>query len=348
MEKFCIHINLSKDIPTKMLPFKLLYFFLSVTVFSLLAFVFIIPSIIKSLENDIKDFESIATIVKEKGNKVWDDVTEMKKKLGIIRSISKRNAYYGETENYQDNVYGNMYEKPPTYGYGIMLLKCCCSSPELMKYQKDYIVNYKCPVGPKGPNGDRGDNGIDGLPGYPGIDGVSYPMVAVNSQRFYAEKGDFGYGIESSFNGVIREVINSEICTSCPQGPPGLPGPKGPPGVRGPKGQSGTPGRHGKPGKAGKPGEQGNKGDPGLMGAKGVCGVKGLDGYKKTIGRPGVKGQIGTPGIPGMRGPQGQTGSPGENGSRGQVGDRGIKGQCGADGVPGQQGQPGPPGKDGM
>ncbi|CEF71219.1 Collagen triple helix repeat-containing protein [Strongyloides ratti] len=294
------------------------------------------------------EFENIASIVKEKGNNVWNDVTKIKKNLGIVRSIDKRDAYYGEIENSEDNNYSNTYDKAPTYGYGIMLLKCCCSSPELMKYQKDYVINYKCPVGMKGVKGERGDRGIDGLPGVPGIDGISYPVTVVNSQRFYIPKTDFGYGIESSFNGVLREAIYEEVCTNCPQGPPGLPGPKGPPGVRGPRGQAGIPGRHGKHGKAGKPGLSGDRGEPGIIGPKGMCGVRGLDGYKKTIGRPGAKGQIGASGIPGIRGAQGQTGTSGDNGSRGPPGNRGIKGQCGANGVPGQQGPPGIPGKDGM
>uniref|UniRef100_A0AAF5DHL4 Nematode cuticle collagen N-terminal domain-containing protein n=2 Tax=Strongyloides stercoralis TaxID=6248 RepID=A0AAF5DHL4_STRER len=330
------------------LPIKLLYFFLFLTVFSLLAIVLTIPIILRNLEKDMTEFENIVSLVKEKGNSAWDSVTKIKNELGIIRSISKRDSYYGEVESSQDNNYSNTYDKAPTYGYGIMLLKCCCSSPELMKYQNEYVVSYKCPIGLKGIAGERGDRGIDGLPGIPGIDGVSYPMTAVNSQRFYTPKGDFGYGIESSFNGVLREAINNEVCTSCPQGPPGPPGPKGPQGTRGPRGQAGMPGRNGKHGKAGKPGLPGNKGDQGIMGPKGMCGLKGLDGYKKTIGRPGAKGQIGASGIPGMHGVQGQTGSPGDNGSRGEPGNRGMKGQCGANGVPGQQGPPGIPGKDGL
>uniref|UniRef100_A0A0N5A4G8 Collagen triple helix repeat-containing protein n=1 Tax=Parastrongyloides trichosuri TaxID=131310 RepID=A0A0N5A4G8_PARTI len=294
------------------------------------------------------EVESIVSMVKEKGNKAWKDVTEMKKSLGIMRFTVKRNSYYQESDSIQNNEYKTEYQQTPTYGYGIMLLKCCCSSPELMKYQKEYVINYKCPVGPKGLKGDIGEKGSDGIPGYPGVNGISYPKYPVKSNRFYMPKMDYGYGIESSFNGVFNEIYTKEHCGNCPQGPPGLPGPRGTPGSRGVKGVKGKPGKNGKNGKAGKVGPVGAKGSPGYIGIQGVCGPKGLDGYKRTIGQPGLKGQIGQSGVPGLRGPPGEPGSTGPNGMRGMEGEQGVKGQCGSDGVPGQQGPPGSPGKDGM
>uniref|UniRef100_A0AC35U7B5 Col_cuticle_N domain-containing protein n=1 Tax=Rhabditophanes sp. KR3021 TaxID=114890 RepID=A0AC35U7B5_9BILA len=303
-----------------------------------------IPIIYNNLEDAILEIESVMKIIKIDGDKAWKDVMEMKQKISPSKLLERRQAGYEQSIN---NYY-EIIDRAPTYGYGYTKLKCCCSIPGLSNSQPatSYTTSSKCPVGEKGERGDIGESGDNGIPGEPGMNGFDYPLSAIQSERFMRPKTNYGYGIESAFNGYLAEVIIEQNCERCPEGKRGLPGPKGSPGPRGVNGVQGKPGKHGKHGKYGIQGSTGNPGLRGNPGQQGTPGQRGLDGWRKTVGPRGSKGIMGAPGIAGIRGMDGPSGNIGRSGNSGNPGRRGVKGQDGMQGMPGAQGESGMPGAD--